>query len=124
MPPSGLQAPRIRTYVGHSLLAWWRRSPLRRLAHFPFQKTLAFDFSFQPSIDRKQIQELANLRFLAHGENVIFLGPPGSEKRTVRIIPPVAVGMTPCEPLHHRPTEHSGLVRIVGTRVHAREASP
>src|SRR5712691_9008457 len=41
-----------------------------RLAHFPFQKTLAdFDFSFQPSIDRKQIQELATLRFLANGEN-------------------------------------------------------
>jgi len=47
-----------------------------RLAHFPFQKTLAdFDFSFQPSIDRKQIQELATLRFLANGENIILLGP-------------------------------------------------
>ena len=52
-----------------------------RLAHFPFHKTLAdFDFSFQPSIDRKQIQELGTLRFLAHGENVIFLGPPGVGK--------------------------------------------
>lgn len=52
-----------------------------RLAHFPFIKTLAdFDFAFQPSIDRKQIQELATLRFLAHGENVIFLGPPGVGK--------------------------------------------
>ena len=52
-----------------------------RLAHFPFVKTLAdFDFHFQPSIDRKQIQELATLRFLAHGENVIFLGPPGVGK--------------------------------------------
>jgi len=52
-----------------------------RLAHFPFIKSLAdFDFSFQPSIDRKQIQELATLRFLAHGENVIFLGPPGVGK--------------------------------------------
>ncbi len=52
-----------------------------RLAHFPFVKTLAdFDFHFQPSIDRKQIQELATLRFLAHSENVIFLGPPGVGK--------------------------------------------
>jgi len=52
-----------------------------RLAHFPFVKTLAdFDFHFQPSIDRKQIQELATLRFLAHGENVILLGPPGVGK--------------------------------------------
>ena len=61
-----------------------------RLAHFPFHKTLAdFDFSFQPSIDRKQIQELATLRFLAHGENVILLGPPGVGKTHLAI----ALGM-------------------------------
>ena len=61
-----------------------------RLAHFPFHKTLAdFDFSFQPSVDRKQIQELATLRFLAHGENVIFLGPPGVGKTHLA----VALGM-------------------------------
>src|SRR5258708_37495498 len=61
-----------------------------QLAHFPFHKTLAdFDFSFQPSIDRKQIQELATLRFLAHGENVILLGPPGVGKTHLAI----ALGM-------------------------------
>ena len=61
-----------------------------RLAHFPFHKTLGdFDFSFQPSVDRKQIQELATLRFLAHGENVIFLGPPGVGKTHLA----VALGM-------------------------------
>jgi DNA replication protein DnaC len=44
-----------------------------RLAHFPFVKTLGdFDLHFQPSIDSKQIQELATLRFLSNGENVIF----------------------------------------------------
>ncbi len=39
-----------------------------------------FDFSFQPSIDEKQIKELTTLRFLYEKENVIFLGPPGVGK--------------------------------------------
>jgi DNA replication protein DnaC len=61
-----------------------------RLAHFPFIKTLAdFDFSFQPSIDRKQIQELSTLRFLADAENVVLLGPPGVGKTHLA----VALGM-------------------------------
>lgn len=52
-----------------------------RLAHLPFHKTLAqFDFSFQPSLDERQIRELATLSFVAHASNVIFLGPPGVGK--------------------------------------------
>ncbi len=39
-----------------------------------------FDFSFQPSIDEKQIKELLTLRFIHEKENVIFLGPPGVGK--------------------------------------------
>ena len=51
------------------------------LAKFPFIKTLeSFDFSFQPSIDKKRIKDLATCRFIANGENVIFLGPPGVGK--------------------------------------------
>lgn len=47
------------------------------LARFPFVKTLeAFDFGYQPSIDRKQIQSLSNCHFIEHGENVVLLGPP------------------------------------------------
>lgn len=54
---------------------------LMRFASLPFYKTLAdFDFSFQKSIDKKQIAELANLSFLEHGDNVIFCGPPGVGK--------------------------------------------
>ena len=52
-----------------------------RLAHLPFQKTLdQFDFTFQPSVDERQIRELATLRFAHDGSNVIFLGPPGVGK--------------------------------------------
>jgi DNA replication protein DnaC len=51
------------------------------MAKFPFIKTLeTFDFNFQPSIDRKRIKELATCRFIANGENVILLGPPGVGK--------------------------------------------
>jgi DNA replication protein DnaC len=51
------------------------------LAKFPYVKTLeTFDFAFQPSIDKKRIKELAECRFIANGENVIFLGPPGVGK--------------------------------------------
>ncbi|GFN47460.1 AAA family ATPase [Candidatus Regiella insecticola] len=50
-------------------------------ARLPWIKTLEqFDFTFQPSIDRKIIRELAGLRFVEHHENVILLGPPGVGK--------------------------------------------
>jgi DNA replication protein DnaC len=47
------------------------------MARFPFQKTLEnFDFKFQPSLDPKQIRELAGGRYIQSGENVLLLGPP------------------------------------------------
>ena len=49
-----------------------------RFARFPGRKTLEeFDFSFQPSIDRKLIMDLATLRFVKEGRPVLFLGQPG-----------------------------------------------
>lgn len=52
-----------------------------RAARFPFQKTLdEFDFVFQPSINERQIRDLATLRFVANAENILFLGPPGVGK--------------------------------------------
>jgi DNA replication protein DnaC len=52
-----------------------------RAARFPFQKTLdEFDFAFQPSVNERQIRELATLRFVASAENILFLGPPGVGK--------------------------------------------
>jgi len=61
-----------------------------KLAHFPFPKTLEeFDFAFQPSLSERQVQELATLRFIAHGENLLLLGPPGVGKTHLAI----ALGM-------------------------------
>lgn len=52
-----------------------------RLAHLPFHRTLGqFDFGFQPSIDKRQVRELATLAFVADAANVLFLGPPGVGK--------------------------------------------
>ena len=52
-----------------------------RLARLPHRKGLEeFDFSFQPSIDKRHIDELATLAFAARAENVVLLGPPGVGK--------------------------------------------
>jgi DNA replication protein DnaC len=52
-----------------------------QLAHLPYIKTFdEFDFSFQPSIDERQIRELRTLRFVHEASNVVFLGPPGVGK--------------------------------------------
>jgi DNA replication protein DnaC len=51
------------------------------MARFPFQKNLeSFDFKFQPSIDAKQIRELATGRYMQSGDNLLLLGPPGVGK--------------------------------------------
>ena len=51
------------------------------LAHLPFQRSIEqFDFDFQPSVDERQIKELANLAFVAEATNILLLGPPGVGK--------------------------------------------
>jgi len=48
-----------------------------RFAGFPSTKTLEqFDFTAQPSIDRKLVDELATLRFIEEKANVLLIGPP------------------------------------------------
>ena len=52
-----------------------------RMAHLPFQRTLdQFNFSFQPSIDERQVKELASLAFVTEATNILLLGPPGVGK--------------------------------------------
>jgi len=57
-----------------------------RSSRLPVVKTLAdFDFSFQPSLKREQIESLHTLGFLERRENVILLGPPGVGKTHLAI---------------------------------------
>jgi DNA replication protein DnaC len=52
-----------------------------RQSRFPWVKTLEqFDFEFQPSLDRRQVRELAGLSFVERAHNVVILGPPGVGK--------------------------------------------
>jgi len=51
------------------------------LARFPLVKGLeVFDFAYQPSLDRKQVEALAACHFIENGENLVILGPPGVGK--------------------------------------------
>ncbi len=57
-----------------------------QFAKFPFIKRLIdFDFSAQPSIDKRLIEELMTARYLSEGRNIIFLGPPGVGKTMLAI---------------------------------------
>ena len=51
------------------------------ISNFPFIKRLSdFDFSYQPSISKNQILDLASLRFIELFENIIFIGSSGVGK--------------------------------------------
>lgn len=52
-----------------------------RFARFSFRRSIEdFDFSFQASVDRKLVEDLATLRFIEEHRPVVFLGKPGCGK--------------------------------------------
>ena len=52
-----------------------------RYARFPYVRSLEeFDYDFQPSVDRKLVDDLATLRFIEENRPVVFLGQPGCGK--------------------------------------------
>lgn len=52
-----------------------------RLSKLPARKRLEqFDFTAQPSLDRRLIEEFARLRFIDEAANVLLIGPPGVGK--------------------------------------------
>jgi DNA replication protein DnaC len=57
-----------------------------KIAHFPTVRDLSgFDFSAQPSLDPGHVRDLAACRWVAHGEALLLLGPPGVGKTHLAI---------------------------------------
>lgn len=55
-------------------------------AKFPYYKTLEdFDYTFQPSIDRKVISDCATCQFIMEKRNLVFIGNPGTGKTHLSI---------------------------------------
>ena len=51
------------------------------IAKFPYVRTLeGFDYAAQPSLDPKQVRELAACRWVANGDTLLIQGPPGVGK--------------------------------------------
>ncbi len=92
-----------RAFLTEALATEWQGRHQKGLesrlkqARLPWIKTLEqFDFSFQPSIDRKVIRKLAGGAFIERAENIIFLGPPGVGKTHLAI----ALGVKAAEAGH------------------------
>lgn len=65
-----------------------------RLAWFPYEKQLDdFDFSYQPTLERAVIEDLASLRFLNDKENILFVGTSGVGKTHLA----TSIGMEACK---------------------------
>jgi len=88
-----------------------------RSSRLPAIKTLEdFDFSFQPSIKREQIDSLRELGFVERKENVIFLGPPGVGKTHL------AIGLAIAAAQHGRRVYYGTLADLITSLEEAQAA--
>ena len=58
----------------------------RKRTVFPLHKTLEeFDYRFQTTISKQEINSLLDFGFIDNRENVVFIGPPGAGKTHLAI---------------------------------------
>ncbi|BDU75485.1 IS21-like element helper ATPase IstB [Mesoterricola sediminis] len=64
-----------------------KRARMRiQMAKFPLDRRMEdYDFSLQPSLDRRLVTELETGRYVANATNVLLLGPPGVGKTHLAI---------------------------------------
>ena len=67
-----------KSFLTAALVTEWQGRQIRgiearlRQARFPWVKTLdQYEFEFQPSVDRRQVRELAGLSFVERGQNIV-----------------------------------------------------
>ena len=97
---AGRRQMSLREMLGFLCEAEIARKDQRRItmglsiAKFPCLRTLeGFDFEAQPSVDARQIRDLAACRWVANGDSLLILGPPGVGKTHLAI----ALGRTAIE---------------------------
>jgi DNA replication protein DnaC len=97
---AGRRQMSLRELLGFLCEAEIARKDQRRItmglsiAKFSCLRTLeGFDFEAQPSVDARQIRDLAACRWVANGDSLLFLGPPGVGKTHLAI----ALGRTAIE---------------------------
>lgn len=55
----------------------WRIKQARLPEHWTIE---SFPFKLQPGVNRREIMSLAELEFIPHAENIVFIGPTGVGK--------------------------------------------
>lgn len=82
----------INQLLSEEMTAREQKAEQRRIkaAGFPYLKTVEdFDFGFQRSITRKQVNQLLDMQWIEKAYNLVFLGPPGVGKTHIS----VAIGL-------------------------------
>lgn len=81
-----------------------------RESRLPARKTLdVFDFDFQPKLDRDLVKELATLRFLDQGINVLLAGMSGTGKSHIAM----ALALAACA--DNRRVRYTTSAKMLGT---------